>query len=73
MTCVSRNRTPEKDGLLPCLPYMRPSWPPGSTGEQGSSRDSSVMVNGILDLNPNPPGTYYMGPQEPLYSRSLGG
>ncbi|CAE7949736.1 ubc14 [Symbiodinium sp. KB8] len=35
-----------QDGLLPCLPYMRPSWPPGSTGEQGSSRDSSVMVNG---------------------------
>ncbi|CAE7453675.1 UBC2 [Symbiodinium sp. CCMP2456] len=35
-----------QDGLLPCLPYMRPSWPPRSAGEQGSSRDSSVMVNG---------------------------
>mmetsp|Transcript_69398 Transcript_69398/g.165336 ORF Transcript_69398/g.165336 Transcript_69398/m.165336 type:complete len:958 (-) Transcript_69398:175-3048(-) len=37
-----------QDGLLPCLPYMRPSWPPGSAGEQGSSRDSSVMVNGNI-------------------------
>ena len=36
-----------QDGLLPCLPYMRPLWPPRA-GEGGIRSDASIMVNGRL-------------------------